>query len=81
MAKVASGKRIALLISGVGTIGHPNTKIVNLDLNHTHYTKINLKCTSHHLPRPGLKLVSPALAGRFLTTVPPGKPSHFFLYL
>ena len=26
------------------------------------------------LPRPGLKPVSPALAGRFLTTVPPGKP-------
>ena len=23
---------------------------------------------------PGLKPVSPALAGRFLTTVPPGKP-------
>ena len=28
------------------------------------------------LPRPGLKPVSPALAGRFLTTAPPGKP-HF----
>ena len=26
------------------------------------------------LPRPGLETVSPALAGRFLTTVPPGKP-------
>ena len=26
------------------------------------------------LPRPGLKPVSPALAGRFSTTVPPGKP-------
>ena len=25
------------------------------------------------LPRPGIELVSPALAGRFLTTVPPGK--------
>ena len=31
------------------------------------------------LPGPGLKPVSPALAGRFLTTVPPGKPSNFFL--
>ena len=32
------------------------------------------------LPRPGLKPVSPALAGRFSTTVPPGKPpkSWFF---
>ena len=28
------------------------------------------------LPRPGLEPVSPALAGRFSTTVPPGKP-HF----
>ena len=26
------------------------------------------------LPRPGLEPVSRALAGRFLTTVPPGKP-------
>ena len=26
------------------------------------------------LPRPGLELVSPALAGRFSTTAPPGKP-------
>ena len=32
------------------------------------------------LPRPGLKPVSPALAGRFLTTPPPGK-SHYICYL
>ena len=36
------------------------------------------------LPRPGLEPVSPALAGRFSTTVPPGKPlvallNHVFL--
>ena len=30
------------------------------------------------LPRPGLEPVSPALAGRFSTTAPPGKPSHSF---
>ena len=31
-------------------------------------------------PRPGLELVSPALAGRFSTTAPPGKPQfHVFL--
>ena len=30
------------------------------------------------LPRPGLESMSPALAGGFLTTVPPGKPSCFF---
>ena len=28
------------------------------------------------LPRPGLEPVSPALAGRFSTTAPPGKPGH-----
>ena len=30
------------------------------------------------LPRPGLEPVSPALAGRFLTTAPPGKPLEGF---
>ena len=30
------------------------------------------------LPRPGLEPVSPALAGRFSTTAPPGKPSNSF---
>ena len=30
-------------------------------------------------PRPGLEPVSPALAGRFSTTAPPGKPSASFL--
>ena len=29
-----------------------------------------------HLPRPGLEPVSPALAGRFSTTAPPGKPNQ-----
>ena len=29
------------------------------------------------LPRPGLEPVSPALAGRFSTTAPPGKPHNF----
>ena len=32
------------------------------------------------LPGPGIEPVSPALAGRFLTTVPPGKPPYFFDY-
>ena len=30
------------------------------------------------LPRPGLEPVSPALAGRFSTTAPPGKPQCIF---
>ena len=29
------------------------------------------------LPRPGLEPVSPALAGRFSTTAPPGKPQTY----
>ena len=29
------------------------------------------------LPDPGIKLTSPALAGRFFTTEPPGKPILF----
>ena len=34
------------------------------------------------LPRPGLEPVSPALAGRFSTTAPPGKPStDFWIYI
>ena len=33
------------------------------------------------LPRPGLEPVSPALAGRFSTTAPPGKPWMEILYL
>ena len=32
------------------------------------------------LPRPGLEPVSPALAGRFSTTAPPGKPNNFDIY-
>ena len=32
------------------------------------------------LPRPGLEPVSPALAGRFSTTAPPGKPCLFYFY-
>ena len=32
------------------------------------------------LPRPGLEPVSPALAGKFSTTAPPGKPLFFNFY-
>ena len=32
------------------------------------------------LPGPGLERLSPALAGRFLTTAPPGKPHTYFLF-
>ena len=33
------------------------------------------------LPRPGLEPVSPALAGRFSTTAPPGKPQCYLFNL
>ena len=33
------------------------------------------------LPGPGLEPVSPALAGGFLTTAPPGKPHKLFVFL
>ena len=33
-----------------------------------------------NLPRPGLEPVSPALAGRFSTTMPPGKPLISIIY-
>ena len=38
-----------------------------------------LLCGTWDLPRPGLEPVSPALAGRFPTTAPPGKPKDLFL--
>ena len=38
-----------------------------------------LLCGMWDLPRPGLEPVSPALAGGFLTTAPPGKSSAITL--
>ena len=37
-------------------------------------SRAQLLCGMWDLPRPGLEPVSPALAGRFSTTAPPGKP-------
>ena len=39
-----------------------------------------LLCGMWDLPRLGLEPVSAALAGRFLTTAPPGKPTRLHLY-
>ena len=42
-------------------------------------SRAQLLCGMWDLPRPGLEPVSPALAGRFSTTAPPGKPlSKYF---
>ena len=43
----------------------------------THGLSCSAACGN--LPRPGIKPVSPALAGGFLTTAPPGKPCGSFL--
>ena len=37
-------------------------------------------CGMWDLPRPGLEPVSPALAGRFSTTAPPGKPQERIIF-
>ena len=42
-------------------------------------SRAHLLCGMWDLPRPGLEPVSPALAGRFSTTAPPGKPPPFEL--
>ena len=42
-------------------------------------SRTQLLCGMWDLPRPGLEPVSPALAGRFSNTAPPGKPLHIFL--
>ena len=45
-------------------------------------SRAQLLCGMWDLPRPGLEPVSPALAGRFSTTAPPGKPlTYFYLTL
>ena len=41
-------------------------------------SRAQLLCGMWDLPRPGLEPVSPALAGRFSTTAPPGKPQIIF---
>ena len=42
-------------------------------------SRAQLLCGMWDLPRPGLEPVSPALAGRFSATAPPGKPRYLFL--
>ena len=38
-------------------------------------SQVQLLCGLWGLPGPGVELMSPALAGRFFTTEPPGKPA------
>ena len=72
------GKRGPLLIAVRG----PLTIAASLVVEHKLQTRrlsscgsrAQLLCSMWDLPRPGLKPVSPAPAGRLSTTVPPGKP-------
>ena len=77
------GKRGPLSI----TVRGPLTIAASLVAEHRLQTRRLNNCGSRaqllhgmwDLPRPGLEPVSPALAGRFSTTAPPGKPLHFIL--
>ena len=72
------GKRGPLFIAVRG----PLTIAASLVAEHRLQTRRLSNCGSRafllrgmwDLPRPGLKPVCPALAGRFSTTAPPGKP-------
>ena len=77
------GKRGPLVIAVRG----PLTIVASLVAEHTLQTCRLNNCGSPaqllrgtwDLPRPGLEPVCPALAGRFSTTAPPGKPPLLFL--
>ena len=77
------GKRGPLFIAVRG----PLTIAASLVAEHRLQTRRLSNCGSRaqllrgmwDLPRPGLKPVSPALAGRLSTTAPPGKPHLFIL--
>ena len=77
------GKRGPLVIAVRG----PLTIVASLVAEHRLQTRrlsscgsrAQLLCGMWDLPRPGLEPVSPALAGGFSTTAPPGKPPSPFL--
>ena len=46
-----------------------------------HGPSCSAACGMRDPPRPGLEPVSPALAGRFSTTAPPGKPQNTCFYV
>ena len=67
-------------------VRRPLTIVASLVAEHRLQTRRLSNCGSRaqslrgmwDLPRPGLEPVSPALAGRLSTTVPPGKPPIYF---
>ena len=81
-ASSSCGKRGPLFIAVRG----PLTIAASLVAEHRFQTRRLSSCGSRaqllrgmwDLPRPGLEPVPPALAGRFSTTAPPGKPKRGF---
>ena len=79
------GKRGPLFIAVRG----PLTIAASLAAEHRFQTRRLSNCGSRaqllrgtwDLPRPGLEPVSPALAGRFSTTAPPGKPWEIIFFI
>ena len=79
------GKRGPLFIAVRG----PLTIAASLVVEHRLQTRRLSSCGSRaqllggmwDLPRLGLEPVSPALAGRFSTTVPPGKPRKYIIWV
>ena len=78
------GKRGPLFIAVRG----PLTVVASLVAEHRLQMRRLSNCGSRaqllrgmwDLPRPGLEPMSPALAGRFSTTVPPGKPRDMYFF-
>ena len=78
------GERGPLFIAVHG----PLTMVASLVVEHRFQTCRLSSCGSRaqllhgmwDLPRPGLEPMSPALAGRFSTTAPPGKPLFYSFY-
>ena len=77
---VASGGPLLIAVHG------PLTIAASLVAEHRLQTRRLSNCGSRaqlirgmwDLPRPGLEPVSPAMAGGFSTTAPPGKPNSLF---
>ena len=72
------GKRGPLFIAVRGPLTIADSLVAELRLQTRRLSscgsRAQLLCSTWYLPRPGLKPVSLALAGRFSTTAPPGKP-------
>ena len=82
MAFSSCGKRGPLFIAVRGPLTIAASLVAEHRLQTHRLSNCGSRAQSLHgmwdLPRPGLEPVSPALAGRFSTTAPPGKPCKCF---